>query len=308
MGKLEVVFDVGLAFPVMVIVASSERVAVEFSSTGNRVEIEVPEVVTPEDQVRRGPLFAKVAIHVFRECSDEQARDTQNIFNLHITSDAGRALWMLLETIRDVQFREPNATSYKSLAGYPVTRAEHIYDNPLVRGCEYRWIYEGNETARASFTGVPAIVITGEAWEKAIKRVAARQEVPVYYGFALDAAYFSKGDPLRTIIMACAAWETAMRDYLTNVASKRDPAYEIAGAGRGLAALYKFVRAAKGGPVFHDWIGPGTEQNFTRQMELINSLGSYRNKLLHEGERSIPSGVAADTMLAVLNAIDWLFS
>jgi hypothetical protein len=62
--------------------------------------------------------------------------------------------------------------------------------------------------------------MTERAWEDAEKRLATREEVLPHVSFALDAFYFAEGDPIRAVIMAHAAWETALRYYLTHIALK----------------------------------------------------------------------------------------
>jgi hypothetical protein len=81
----------------------------------------------------------------------------------------------------------------------------------------------------------------------------------------LDAAYFSESDPIRAVIMACAAWETALRYYLANVASVRDPAYLVASRGGNLPRLHEFMKAAKGGDLFYERYGQGADASFDRQ-------------------------------------------
>jgi hypothetical protein len=66
-----------------------------------------------------------------------------------------------------------------------------------------------------------AIQITDYAWKEAGRKLAAREPVPPSMSFALDAAYFAERDPLRAIIMACAAWETALRTFLVKTVSPR---------------------------------------------------------------------------------------
>ncbi len=108
--------------------------------------------------------------------------------------------------------------------------------------------------------------------------------------------------------MACAAWETALRHYLATVASTRDPAYLVASRGGNLPRLLEFMKAAKGGDLFFDGYGKGTDEFFERQRKCIYQLPTFRNRLLHEGKAAIPRGTAVDAVLTVLNAIEWLFS
>jgi hypothetical protein len=108
--------------------------------------------------------------------------------------------------------------------------------------------------------------------------------------------------------MACAAWETALRYYLANVASLRDPAYLVASRGGNLPRLREFVKAAKGGDLFYDQYGQGLDTFLDRQLEYMRDLPMFRNKLLHEGEAVSKDIGAVDIVLAVLNAIEWLFA
>jgi hypothetical protein len=226
---------------------------------------------------------------------------------LGIPTDAAKAFWLLAETIREYEYRGGSPGGFSTVGGYPVAPAEEIQDNPLVRTCSFEWLYNGTEIYRGSLTGIPTITITGECWKEARRRLAGRETVPPYISFALDAAYFSEGDPLRGIIMACAAWETALRHYLANVASLRDPAYLVASQGGNIPRLYEFAKAAKGGPLFYESVGMGSDELYERERESIRRLPEWRNKLLHEGRTAIPQGTAGDAVIAVLNAIDWLF-
>ncbi len=169
------------------------------------------------------------------------------------------------------------------------------------------WVYNGGAPSRAPLGGFPTITVSHHAWAEAARRLAAGEPIPPHISFALDAAYFIQGDPLRGIIMACAAWETALRHYLAKVASQRDPAYLVASRGGNIPRLYEFAKAAKGGPLFYESAGKGSDTFYERERECIRRLPEWRNKLLHEGNAAIPEGAATDAALAVLNAIDWLF-
>jgi hypothetical protein len=69
-----------------------------------------------------------------------------------------------------------------------------------------------------------------------------------------DATYFAEHDPTRGIIMACAAWELALRHYLADVAAKRDPAYLVAADSKSIPLLRKFAETAKGCALLQDTI------------------------------------------------------
>lgn len=304
MGKLHVTFKVGLTHPVMLPQELPNLPVVATFPTGNTVRIEPP---------RMGPVggtsfgaFDEMVLHVERECTDEEGRNAAytNWVCLHIPQDAGHAFWRLFETIRDLQFGR------HIVAGYPVTHAEDIQRNPLVRKCEAEWTYDGISVPRTSFTGLASIGIDPDSWAGAVRRIADGATVPGYRSFALDACYFAtSGDPLRAIVMACAAWETALRHYLEHVTASRDPACRVADI-RGIKQLYRFAQAARGGPLFYDWTprGPTDREALERQRNMvIEELPDIRNKFLHRGEAAIPQSTAMNFALAVLNAIDWLF-
>jgi hypothetical protein len=206
-------------------------------------------------------------------------------------------LWLFFEAVRETEFRENN-----TLAGYPVTRAEEIQNNPLVRTCELESRYEGVSVRKIPLSSHPAIAITESAWNQAARKLLAREEVLPHLNLALDAGYFVLSDPIRAIIMACAAWETALRRFLSNVVPA--PKLRIA----NLPKLREFMKAAKGGDLFYEQYGQGSDEFLDRQRTRILELPNFRNKLLHEGKTPIPLGTAVDSVLTVLNAIEWLFS
>jgi hypothetical protein len=206
------------------------------------------------------------------------------------------------EAVRESDYRENT-----SLPGYPVAPAEEVQNNSLVRTCDIESSYEGETPRFIPATSVPAIRITEHAWKEAGRRLSTGDRVQPHWNFALDAAYFSGSDPIRAVIMACAAWETALRYYLANVASVRDPAYLVASRGGNLPRLYEFMKAAKGGDLFYDRYQRGADSFFDSQRAYIRDLPRQRNKLLHEGQTPTAKLEAVDILLAVLNAIDWLF-
>src|SRR5260370_21011142 len=108
--------------------------------------------------------------------------------------------------------------------------------------------------------------------------------------------------------MACAAWETAVRHYRANVASARDQAYLIASQGGNLPRLEEFMKTAKGGDLFYESIGHGSDDFISRQRERIRQLPALRNKLVHEGRAAIPEGGAIGTFPACFNPLDWPFT
>jgi hypothetical protein len=309
MGKLEVIFRIRLAYPLLLHMGTGEPPAVvHFADTGNTVRLEAPQhSPAPVQPAVEG--FEQMTLHVERECADEQGRDTSkaNSDRLQIGQDAAKAFWQLFEAIRETAFRNDNTVFM-----YPVVPSEDIRLNPLVKDCEREWIYEGKRLERSSIgKGIPAIEITDDRWAAAVKRLGEGSPVPVYTRFALDAIYFAERDPPRGIIMACAAWETALRYYLAVVASKRDPAYLVASKGGNIPRLYEFAKTARSGPLFYDWIdkASGLERHALEiYRERMNELTGMRNKLLHEGEAKFPEMAATDSALAVLSAIEWLFT
>lgn len=307
MGKLEVVFTIRLAFPSLHMGAGGPPAMVKFAETGNTVYIAAPQYIPATPQLSLDG-FEQMTLRVERDCTDERGIDTSysNADRLHINQDAARAFWQLFEAIRETGWMRDNTVFM-----YPVVPAENLLTNPLVKSCESEWIYNGKSLEQSKIgRGLPVIEITDDRWANAIKRLGDGSSVPVYTRFALDAIYFAEHDPPRGIIMACAAWETALRYYLAIVASKQDPAYLVASKGGNIPRLYEFAKAARGGPLFCGWIDGATDlerrclESYRLQME---KLGGIRNKLVHEGEDNLPKGTATDSALAVMSAIEWLF-
>lgn len=308
MGRLEVVFKVGVAYPVMGFPDSPEPIQVTFPETGNTVQIELPDVSRTIDQHSPG-VFADFTVRVKREADEQTGRDTTytNCSELKIAQDAARAFWMLFESFREYAFRNGRENGSSTVAGYPVAPSDEIQNNPLVRTASYEWWFNGEKLNHCPLSGIPAIEINGNCWSQARKRLASGTRVEPYISVALDAAYFSRGDPLRAIIMSCAAWETAMRSYLSNVASQFDPSFQKESERGDLGRLYSLVKKARDASLFepHE---PGLKAEMRRQRKLVtDQLPKWRSNLLHHGELP-PGETAIDAVLAVLNAIDWLFS
>jgi hypothetical protein len=307
MGKLKIVFKIRLAYPSLCMSVDGQPAIMKFAETGNTVYIEVPQCI-PETTQSSLDGFEQMTLRVERECADAQGTDTSydNANRLYINQDAAKAFWQLFEAIRESGWNQDNTVFM-----YPVVPAENLLSNPLVKSLESEWIYNGKRLEQLKTgQGMPVIEITEERWSNAVKRFREGSFVPVYTRFALDAIYFAEHDPPRGIIMACAAWETALRYYLAEVASRRDPAYLVASNGGNIPRLYEFARAAKGGELFYDWIDEAT--NLERHCleiyrQRLEKLGRIRNKLVHEGTSIIPKGTATDSALAVMSAIEWLF-
>lgn len=307
MGKLEVIFRVRLAYPLLRMSASDAPAIIQFPDTDNTVRLEPPQYgPAPAQSALEG--FDQMTLHVERECTDEQGRDTSdaNSDRLRINQDVARAFWLLFDAIREAGLRRDNTVFM-----YPVVPSENMRLNPLVRGCESEWIYEGTSLERLQMgEGLPAIEITDDRWAAAVKRLGEGKPVPVYTRFALDAIYFAEHDPPRGIIMACAAWETALRYYVASVASKRDSSCVAASKRENIPTLEQLSTRARGGPLFYDWIDKANEFE-RRGLEIYRQrmleLRGMRNELLHEGEGQFPEAAAIDSALAVLSAIEWLF-
>ena len=226
---------------------------------------------------------------------------------LTIPQDAARALFLCFQTLREIEYRNNNIVH-----GYPVVHAELIQNNPLVWKCGFEVFCPGRKSLPITQSSRPTIMVRDDSWNEAVERLKKKHSVPVYTSFVLDAFYFAQIDPLRAIIMACAAWETAMRHYLANVASKIDPAYLIASKGGNIPNLSKFVAAAKGGQLFHTWLVPGMHETNRHALlasrKLILKLPELRNKLVHEGATGIQGETARLSAHAVMTAIEWLFT
>jgi hypothetical protein len=305
MGRLEVTFKVGLSYPLMVIGALPGGSLTFAFATRNRVEIEQPDRgPIPVEAQQRGVL-AQVVVRVIRECPEENVQNAsyRTFQDFHITSDAAEAFWQFFAVIRETDLKENN-----SLAGYPIAPSDEIQSNPMVRCCDLEWSFNGTRKGMMPLTGIPSIRITDHGWNEARRRLLAGDKLLPHVTFALDAAYFANRDRVRSVIMACASWETALRYFLANVAGKRDPAYLVASRGGNIPRLLDFVRAAKGGDLFFDFYGSGADAHLDIQRQHIRQLSTVRNKLLHEGNTAIPSGIAIEYVLAVLDATDWLFA
>jgi hypothetical protein len=309
MGTLRVTFKLGLAHPLCLPRGLPDLpIVVEFPDTGNTVRIEPPQFGDPTEWGKQLGALDTLTLHVERECPDAEGQDTTYANNerLSINRDAGRAFWLLFEHLRDLESQkdfEPGLP--RIVPSYPIAPAEVIQHNPLVRACETEWIYNGATVGPQPFGGLGTVGITPTSWAEAGRRLREGIRVPAYRSFALDACYFAMaGDPARAIIMACAAWEIALREYLRSVTAKNNEGYKRASETlRGIPKLYNRVRIAKGGPLFYE--DPDASRESER--DLVERLPNLRNKLLHEGATDLPEGSAEILSSAVLDAIDWLF-
>lgn len=282
----------------------SAPLVVTYPDTGNTVQVDPPDRLPVTEYQKSLGAFDRLTLRVRRECTNSEGPHVgiDELRRLGILSDAGRAFWLLFESIRETDFRENN-----SIGGFPVAPAEELQDNSLVATCDLECSYDGVSRDPIPLSSVPTIRITDRGWTEAGRRLSAQSKIPPHVSFALDAAYFADSDPIRAIIMACAAWETALRHYLANVASARDPAYLVASRGGNLPRLHEFMKAAKGGDLFYERYGKGGDEFYDRQRQCIRQLPTLRNKLVHEGNAATQEGAAVDAVLAVLNGIEWLF-
>lgn len=293
MGKLEVTFRLELIYPFFIPWKIEDKpVKVYFKDSGSTVSIERPEW---------GPVRNDILVlRLERQCADEELEKGTPKPSLEMTvlKDSGRAFWQFFEAVREIEARDHRG------AGYPVVLTDTIESNPLVRHGQVEWIYNGDSIQKHSFGGTATIQLRPDVWTETARRLEDGFSAPAYRSFALDAVYFGiSGDPPRAIIMGCAAWETALREYLESVASKKDEAYRLAAKLKGIHRLYAFVKAARGGPLFYDTPG----QDATLEKKLMEELPKLRNRLLHLGEKDLPEGKALELALNVLRAIDWLF-
>jgi hypothetical protein len=308
MSKLEAVFRIRLSFPLLAHAVNQQPAVITFADTNNSVSIEYPKPgPAPEQPALNG--FDEMVLRVSRECTAAEDADVRatKLTGFQIDQDAARAFWQFFEAIRAAALRLDNTVFM-----YPVVPTHDIQANPLVRRCSVDWTFDGQPLVQSmGQRGVPAIYLTDLWWSDAVDRLKRDKPVPVYTRFALDATYFAEHDPTRGIIMACAAWETALRYYLAEVASKQDPAYLLASSQiRSIPNLRKFAEVARGCALFQDAIDQtqGFErQTFEHFRQRLDELPSLRNKLLHQGKIEISETNARGSASAVLTAIEWLF-
>jgi hypothetical protein len=312
MGRLVVTFKVGLSYPVMIIGAlAGGPLAVDFP-TGNRVEIEAPDRGPIPVELQQRGVLAQFVVRVQRDCNarDVESPSYRTFQDFHITGDAAEAFWQFFAVVREADLKENH-----SLAGYPIAPSEEIHNNLMVRCCDLEWSFDGTRSGMMPLTSIATVRLTDRGWNEARHRLSTRDKLLPHVTFALDAAYFASTDRVRSIIMACASWETALKYYLANIAVNRDLAYSLIAAGdRSIPRLLEFVRIARGGDIFYEYYGTGANAHvlnklYDQQRKYINQLPTLRNEVLHKGNtEAIPHGMAIEYVLAVLDATDWLFA
>jgi hypothetical protein len=287
MSSLEVVFRLGLAHPLLFMDALNARAKAHFPDTGNTVSVEIQFGSWPDKATDRG-VFDTLLVHVERECRPED-RDNAcgyaKLIEWGVVGDGATALGRFLEHIRDEDFLL-NGT----VAGYPAVISESPQANPIVQSAKAEIIFDGEPLTTMSLSGVPSIQIAGGTWDRVCERLERGEEVPAYRGFLLDAYYFAtSGDPIRAVIMGCAAWETALRQFLSSIGKRNLER-------RNLPSLRRLAEQAKGVALFDSGYDP------------VAALARLRNKLLHAGEKGhLTKEDIVGMLLATDAAIKWLF-
>ena len=284
MSKLEVVFSLGLAHPLLVMDNTSRSATAHLPETGNTVHFMVCDSIRSPDE----GAFETVLLHVEREC-DPQDRDAAQTYaklkEWGVVRDAATVLGRVLSYIRDEDF-----VRRQTVNGYPAVVSESPQSNPAVRTARVDVFIDGETVMSMTLTGFPSIQIAPGVWDCVCDRLERGEDVPAYRGFLLDAYYFTiSGDPLRAVVMACAAWDTALHEFLWSKGvkfSKRDG---------GVHNLRRLAEKTKGKRLLRSLTGP------------LAKLTETRNKLLHEGRKDLAREDVVGMIYAVDGAILWLF-
>jgi len=285
MSKLEVVYRLGLAHPLLVMDNTSRSATAHFPETGNTVQFNVCDGVRWPDDGHGA--FEMILLHVERECDPqdrEVAHTNAKLDEWGVVRDAATVLGRVLSYLRDEEFP-------RTVAGYPAVVSENPQSNPAVRIAEAEVLFDGQKVTTLPLTGFPSIQIAPGVWDRVCDRLQRGEDVPAYRGFLLDAYYFAtSGDPLRAVVMGCAAWETALRRFLSSSGVK------VPGRANNLPGLLKLAQETK-----------GNDRLLRHPAETLPKLAQLRNKLLHEGRKDLAAGDVVDMILAVDAAIIWLF-
>jgi hypothetical protein len=284
MNKLEVIFRLGLAHPLLILDTTERRAWCRFSETKNETWIEVQRGLLPE---KASGEFDVILLHVERECGPEDRDEARYYAVLNewgIIKDAATALWRFMEYVREGDFMTD-----QTVAGYPVVPSETPQDNPVVQTARAEVVFDGQVLTTLPFTTVPAIQIRAGAWDRVCEKLEKGEDIPPYRSFLLDAYYFAtSGDPIRAVVMGSAAWETGLKQYLTsigkNVLKKNRP------------TLTQMAEDAKRDHIPASITGA------------LANLARLRNDLLHEGKKSLTKEDIVGMILAVDEAIIWLYS
>jgi hypothetical protein len=139
------------------------------------------------------------------------------------------------------------------------------------------------------FTTVPTIQIRSGAWDRVCEKLERAEDIPAYRSFLLDAYYFAtSGDPIRAVVMGSEAWETGLRQYLISI-------------GKNVRKKDRLTLTQMAEDAKRDHI-PATIAT------ALANLARLRNDMLHEGKKSFSKEDAVGMILAVDEAIIWLYS
>lgn len=202
------------------------------------------------------------------------------------------ALWRLLENLRVT-----HAARRRSAPVYPFARANEIRNHPLVRSCTAEWSFGEGKVMAVPLGGVPVVRIDDGEWAEVVRRTEAGTEPARHVSLALDGVFFAtSGDPARGIIMACAAWEIALRTFLGDHCRV------------GVQDLYDRAVERRGEVPFADTDDSLSVFDREGARKLLRDLlPQWRNTILHGKDLEIPWDKAAEAALVVADAVTWLF-
>jgi hypothetical protein len=305
MGKIEIVYELSLAHPVMwPYQRNRPPITMYFQQSGNTVHLFPPD----QSQLAIPTAGTHHTMKVIAERQGDKRPLPNEWETFYFSEDAAHAFHTLFNTVRKICYEQT-----KSVAGYPVMATTNIEQNPLVAKCVKEWRYDDELIQTMNTGGFYSIELYDGYWETARRRIQSGEDVPAYISFVLDAIYFAMFDPVRAVIMANAAWETAMRYYLINVAGKRDAKFvEIAESNKTpIPNLMRAVKETRGGKVLFEW-EKGTDEDgrkvITATRQCIDKLPRLRNDLIHQGIAPSSGVEAKQSAIAIMTAIDWLFN
>jgi hypothetical protein len=285
MSKLEVVFRLGLAHPILLMDNTSRPATALFPETGNTVRFEVRYGARWPDE--SCGAFDMVFLRVERESDAEDRNQAHSYAKLQewgVVRDAATVLGRVLSCLRDEDF-----VRKQTVNAYPAVVSDSPHSNPAVRIAEAEVFFDGEKVTTMPLTGFPTIAVWPGAWDRVCDKLARGEDAPAHRGFLLDAYYFAiSGNPPGAVIMACVAWETALRQFLSSKGvefSKRDGVHKL----RGLAEKARGQRLLR------------------VHAEPLAKLTETRNKLLHEGRKDLISENVEQLIFAVDGAMIWLF-
>jgi hypothetical protein len=286
MSKLEVVFHLGLDYPLYLADNTNRPATAFFPETRNTACFEIQNGSRwPDEREARG-AFDMVVLRIERECEPGDRDEAHSYLKLQkwgVVQDAATVLGRVLSYLRDEDFLRKQTVN-----AYPAVVSDRPESNPAVRIAKAEVFFDGESITTMPLTGFPTIGVGPGVWDRVCERLARGEDVPAHRDFLLDAYYFAiSGDPLRAVVMACSAWETALRRFLLDSGvrvSKRTNLVEL----RGRAETTK---------------GTFLIKPFT---EALAKLTKTRNKLLHEGGKDLAREDVVEMILVVDEAILWL--